>query len=48
MEKNSNLWKIVFVASFIGLTVDGMDIQMLSLVMPSLIDEFVLDTRAAG
>ncbi|MGE7944101.1 MFS transporter [Lysinibacillus xylanilyticus] len=48
MEKNSNLWKIVFVASFIGLTVDGMDIQMLSLVMPSLIDEFVLDTKAAG
>ena len=46
--KNSNQWKIVFVASFIGLTVDGMDIQMLSLVMPSLIDEFVLDTKAAG
>lgn len=48
MEKNPKLWKIVFVASFIGLTVDGMDIQMLSLVMPSLMDEFVLDTKAAG
>ncbi len=39
------VWKTVFVASFISLTVDGMDIQMLSLTLPSLIAEFVLDLR---
>lgn len=48
MEENKNLWKVVFVASFIGLVVDGMDIQLLSLVMPSLIEEFGLDTKEAG
>lgn len=48
MKENKNLWKVVFIASFIGLVVDGMDIQLLSLVMPSLIEEFGLDTKQAG
>lgn len=39
------VWKTVFVASFIDLTVEGMDIQMLSLTLLSLIAEFVLDLR---
>ncbi|MDF2903976.1 MAG: cis,cis-muconate transport protein MucK [Bacillus sp. (in: firmicutes)] len=38
----------MFVACFLGLLVDGMDIQMLSVTIPSLMEEFHLTKAAAG
>ncbi|WP_284036563.1 MFS transporter [Neobacillus sp. 114] len=50
MEKTqvSRPWIIVFIACFLGLIVDGMDIQMLSLTLPSLMEEFQITKAAAG
>jgi len=39
---------IVFISCFLGLTVDGMDIQILSVSLPSLMEEFHMTTSAAG
>jgi len=48
-EKQTNrTWIIVFIACFLGLLVDGMDIQMLSVTLPSLIDDFNLTKADAG
>ena len=50
MEKtHSNpTWVIVFIACFIGLVVDGMDIQVLALTLPSLMEEFQITKATAG
>lgn len=47
-ERKDRLWIVVFIACFLGLVVDGMDLQMLSLTMPSLMEEFSMDTTQAG
>lgn len=47
-ERKDRLWIVVFIACFLGLVVDGMDLQMLSLTMPSLMEEFSIDTTYAG
>ncbi|WHY59124.1 MFS transporter [Peribacillus simplex] len=41
-------WIVVFVASFLGLMVDGMDLIMLSITMPSLMEEFNIGKADAG
>lgn len=46
-EKNRT-WIVVFVACFLGLVVDGMDLQLLSLTMPALMDTFHIDKAQAG
>ncbi|MDQ0218062.1 MFS transporter [Peribacillus cavernae] len=46
--KKNPTWIVVFVACFIGLVVDGMDIQMLSVTLPSLIEEFNITKTQAG
>ncbi|WP_285766785.1 MFS transporter [Peribacillus sp. SI8-4] len=50
MEKTQSnpSWIIVFIACFIGLVVDGMDIQVLALTLPSLMDEFHISKTTAG
>ncbi|MFE4706924.1 MFS transporter [Peribacillus simplex] len=50
MEKSQNnkSWVVVFIACFLGLVVDGMDLQMLSLTLPSLIEEFGISNTQAG
>jgi MFS transporter, AAHS family, cis,cis-muconate transporter len=50
MEKTQSdrTWIIVFIACFLGLLVDGMDIQMLALTLPSLMDEFEITKATAG
>lgn len=49
MENNarSRLWIIVFISSFLGLMVDAMDMQMLSLSLPQLMEEFNM-TKVQG
>jgi AAHS family cis,cis-muconate transporter-like MFS transporter len=39
---------VVFVACFLGLVVDGMDLIMLSITMPSLMEEFNIGKADAG
>lgn len=46
--KNSRLWIVVFIACFIGLLADGMDMQLLSLSLPSLIEDFDITKSQAG
>ncbi|MEC2053910.1 MFS transporter [Peribacillus psychrosaccharolyticus] len=46
--KGKKTWIVVFVSCFLGLMVDGMDLQMLSLTMPALMDEFNITKTAAG
>ncbi len=41
-------WVVVFVACFLGLVVDGMDLQFLSLTLPSLMEEFQISKVQAG
>ncbi|MGG0175725.1 MFS transporter [Gottfriedia acidiceleris] len=50
MEKNTSnrTWTVVFVTCFLGLLVDGMDLQMLSITMPSLMKEFNIGAVDAG
>ncbi|GER67424.1 MFS transporter [Weizmannia acidilactici] len=50
MEKRSKskLWIIVFITSFLGLMVDAMDLQMLSLSLPQLMKEFNMSEVQAG
>ena len=46
--QSKNLSIIVFVVCFLSLMVDGMDLQILSLTLPSLEKEFHIDKAAAG
>lgn len=48
VQSNNRLWVIVFVACFLGLVVDGMDLQILSLTMPSLLPDFHISKTQAG
>lgn len=50
MEKaqSNRKWIIVFIACFLGLVVDGMDLQFLSLTLPSLMEEFQISKTQAG
>ncbi|SFD36896.1 MFS transporter, AAHS family, cis,cis-muconate transporter [Bacillus sp. UNCCL81] len=50
MEKNTSnrTWTVVFVTCFLSLLVDGMDLQMLSITMPSLMKEFNIGAVDAG
>jgi AAHS family cis,cis-muconate transporter-like MFS transporter len=50
MANNSKprLWIIVFISSFLGLMVDAMDLQMLSLSLPQLMKEFNITKVEAG
>jgi len=50
MDKNTSNrpWIVVFFACFLGLLVDGMDLQMLSITMPSLIKDFNIGEVDAG
>ncbi|PGZ93087.1 MFS transporter [Bacillus sp. AFS029533] len=50
MEKNTSkrTWTVVFVTCFLSLLVDGMDLQMLSITMPSLMKEFNVGAVDAG
>lgn len=50
MEKvqNNKSWIMVFIFGFLALLVDGMDLQMLSLTLPSLIGEFGISKTQAG
>ena len=50
MKKNKSNpnWITVFIACFMILMVDGMDIQLLSVTMPSLIEEFQITKAHAG
>ncbi len=47
-KATNRTWILVFVACFLGLVVDGMDLQLLSLTMPSLMEEFHIDKAQAG
>ncbi|MDR7076079.1 AAHS family cis,cis-muconate transporter-like MFS transporter [Neobacillus niacini] len=47
-SQNNKTWIVVFIACFLGLAVDGMDMQMLSLTLPSLIEEFGISQTQAG
>lgn len=47
-SKKNQKWVVVFVACFLGLVVDGMDLQFLSLTLPSLMDEFQITKIEAG
>ncbi|MGX9135127.1 MFS transporter [Rummeliibacillus sp. JY-2-4R] len=47
-KTNNKTWILVFIASFLGLVVDGMDIQLLSLSMPSLMETFHIGKAQAG
>ena len=42
------LWIIVFISSFLGLMVDAMDMQMLALSLPQLMDEFNMNEIQGG
>lgn len=42
------IWIAVFISSFLGLFVDGFDLQMLSLTLPSLKEEWGLTNTQAG
>ncbi|ETI65860.1 MFS transporter [Neobacillus vireti] len=46
--QSNRKWVIVFIACFLGLVVDGMDIQVLALTIPSLMDEFQITKADAG
>lgn len=46
--KQKHMWKIVFAATFIGLMVDAMDLQFLSLSLPMLMKEFKISKVEAG
>ncbi|MFC5589802.1 MFS transporter [Sporosarcina soli] len=46
--KTERTWIVVFVACFLGLLVDGMDLIMLSITLPSLMEEFNIDKIQAG
>lgn len=46
--KSNRIWIAVFISSFLSLVVDGMDLQFLSLSLPSLISEFHLTKLQAG
>lgn len=46
--KQKHMWKIVFAAAFIGLLVDAMDLQFLSLSLPMLMKEFGITKVQAG
>lgn len=46
--KSDKKWIFVFVVCFIGLVVDGMDLQFLSLTLPSLREEFGISATQAG
>ncbi|MBO0999984.1 MFS transporter [Bacillus sp. SD075] len=46
--QTNQTWVIVFIACFLGLMVDGMDIQFLALTLPSLMDEFQITKATAG
>ena len=46
--RKNNQWILVFIACFLGLVVDGMDLQMLSLTLPSLTEEFGITQTQAG
>lgn len=49
IKSNSNRnWKIVFVICFVSLIFDGMDMQILSLSIPSLMEEFHISKAEAG
>ncbi|MCK1983561.1 MULTISPECIES: MFS transporter [Peribacillus] len=50
MEKaqSNRKWIIVFIACFLGLVVDGMDLQILSLTLPALMEEFQISKTQAG
>jgi AAHS family cis,cis-muconate transporter-like MFS transporter len=50
MEKtqSNRTWIIVFISCFLGLLVDGMDLQLLALTLPSLMEEFGINKAAAG
>ena len=48
VQTNNRKWIVVFVACFLGLVVDGMDLQMLSLTLPSLMEEFQINKTQAG
>jgi MFS transporter, AAHS family, cis,cis-muconate transporter len=41
-------WIVVFIACFLGLVVDGMDLQFLSLTLPALMEEFQISKTQAG
>lgn len=41
-------WIVVFIACFIGLAADGMDLQLLALTLPSLMEEFQITQIQAG
>jgi AAHS family cis,cis-muconate transporter-like MFS transporter len=45
---SNRIWIVVFISCFLGLVVDGMDLQMLSLTIPSLIKEFGITKADAG
>lgn len=47
-QMKNRMWIVVFIACFLGLLVDGMDLQILSLTLPSLMDEFDISTSQAG
>ncbi|MHB8077394.1 MFS transporter [Desulfosporosinus fructosivorans] len=47
-KKGSKLWIPVFISCFLGLMVDGMDLQFLSLSLPSLMKEFGISKVQAG
>ncbi|PKF90197.1 MFS transporter [Bacillus sp. BA3] len=50
MEKaqSNRKWIVVFIACFLGLVVDGMDLQILSLTLPALMEEFQISKTQAG
>ncbi|SIS13626.1 MFS transporter, AAHS family, cis,cis-muconate transporter [Peribacillus simplex] len=46
--RSDRTWIVVFIACFLGLMVDGMDLIMLSITMPSLMEEFNIGNASAG
>jgi AAHS family cis,cis-muconate transporter-like MFS transporter len=42
------IWNLVFISSFLGLMVDAMDLQLLSLSLTSLMEEFEINKVQAG
>lgn len=46
--RSDRTWIVVFVACFLGLLVDGYDLIMLSITMPSLMEEFNIGIVSAG
>jgi len=47
-KKESKIWILVFVSCFLGLMVDGMDLQFLSLSLPTLMKDFAISKVQAG